>query len=70
MRILRNDGLRKDAGKVAKESFGELGSAGGHKSMARAEIHLEALRDEVNYENNQTLLKWIIRRVEKRAGKK
>jgi len=68
--ILRNDGLRKDAGKVAKESFGELGSAGGHKSMARAEIHLEALKDEVNYENNQTLLKWIIQRVEKRAGKK
>ena len=68
--ILRNDGLRKDAGKVAKESFGELGSAGGHKSMARAEIHLEVLKDEVNYENNQTLLKWIIRRVEKRAGKK
>jgi len=68
--ILRNDGLRKDAGKVAKESFGELGSAGGHKSMARAEMHLEALKDEVNYENNQTLLKWIIQRVEKRAGKK
>jgi hypothetical protein len=38
--------------------------------MARAEIHLEVLKDEVNYENNQTLLKWIIRRVEKRAGKK
>jgi nanoRNase/pAp phosphatase (c-di-AMP/oligoRNAs hydrolase) len=68
--IIRNDGLRKDAGKVAKESFGELGSAGGHKSMARAEIHLEVLKDEVNYENNKTLLKWIIHRVEKRAGKK
>jgi nanoRNase/pAp phosphatase (c-di-AMP/oligoRNAs hydrolase) len=68
--IIRNDGLRKDAGKVAKESFGELGSAGGHKSMARAEIHLKTLKDEVNYENNKTLLKWIIHRVEKRAGKK
>ncbi len=68
--IIRNDGLRKDAGKVAKESFGEFGSAGGHKSMARAEIHLKTLKDKVNYENNQTLLKWIIHRVEKRAGKK
>jgi nanoRNase/pAp phosphatase (c-di-AMP/oligoRNAs hydrolase) len=68
--IFRNDGLRKDAGKAAKESFGELGSAGGHKSMARAEIKLEALKDEINYENNQKLLRWIIRRVEKRAGKK
>jgi nanoRNase/pAp phosphatase (c-di-AMP/oligoRNAs hydrolase) len=68
--IFRNDGLRKDAGKVAKESFGELGSAGGHKSAARAEIPLEALKDEIDYENDKKLLKWIIHRVEKRAGKK
>jgi nanoRNase/pAp phosphatase (c-di-AMP/oligoRNAs hydrolase) len=68
--IFRNDGLRKDAGKVAKESFGEFGSAGGHKSAARAEIPLEALKDEVNYENDEKLLKWIIQRIEKRAGKK
>jgi nanoRNase/pAp phosphatase (c-di-AMP/oligoRNAs hydrolase) len=68
--IFRNDGFRKDAGKVAKKSFGELGSAGGHKSAARAEIPLEALKDEVNYEHNKKLLRWIINRVEKRAGKK
>lgn len=68
--IFRNDGLRKDAGKVAKESFGSIGSAGGHKSAARAEIPLEALKDEVDYENNKKLLIWIINRVEKRAGKK
>ena len=68
--ILRNDGLRKDAGKVAKESFGELGSAGGHKSSARAEIPLEKLKDEIDYENEKKLLRWIINRVEKRAGKK
>lgn len=68
--VFRNDGFRKDAGKVAKKSFGELGSAGGHKSVARAEIPLEALKDEVDYENNKKLLIWIINRVEKRAGKK
>ena len=68
--IFRNDGLRKDAGKVAKESFGSIGSAGGHKSAARAEIPLEALKDEVDYENDKKLLRWIIHRVEKRAGKK
>jgi nanoRNase/pAp phosphatase (c-di-AMP/oligoRNAs hydrolase) len=68
--VFRNDGFRKDAGKVAKKSFGELGSAGGHKSAARAEIPLEALKDEVNYEHNKKLLRWIINRVEKRAGKK
>lgn len=68
--IFRNDGFHKDAGKVAKKSFGELGSAGGHKSAARAEIPLEALKNEIDYENDEKLLKWIINRVEKRAGKK
>ena len=68
--IFRNDGFRKDAGKVAKKSFGELGPAGGHKSAARAEIPLEALKNEIDYENDEKLLKWIINRVEKRAEKK
>ena len=68
--IFRNDGFRKDAGKVARKSFGELGSAGGHKSAARAEIPLEALKNEIDYENDEKLLKWIINRVEKRAEKK
>jgi len=68
--IFRNDGFRKDAGKVARKSFGELGSAGGHKSAARAEIPLESLKNEIDYENDEKLLKWIINRVEKRAGKK
>jgi nanoRNase/pAp phosphatase (c-di-AMP/oligoRNAs hydrolase) len=68
--IFRNDGLRKDAGKVAKESFGAIGSAGGHKGAARAEIPLEMLKNEVNYEDDKKLLRWIIQRIEKRAGKK
>ena len=38
--IFRNDGSRKNAGRVAKESLGCFGSAGGHKTMARAEINL------------------------------
>ncbi len=68
--IFRNDGLRKNAGKVAKESFGEFGSAGGHKGAARAEIPLKTLKDEVDYGDDKKLLRWIIHRVEKRAGKK
>ncbi|MBN2418177.1 MAG: DHH family phosphoesterase [Deltaproteobacteria bacterium] len=38
--IFRNAGFRLDAGKVARKLFGEYGSAGGHKSAARAEIPL------------------------------
>jgi nanoRNase/pAp phosphatase (c-di-AMP/oligoRNAs hydrolase) len=68
--VFRNDGLRKDAGKVAKLSFGQNGSAGGHKSMARAEIPFEALKDIVDYKDDKKLLRWIINKIEKKAGKK
>lgn len=41
--VFRGDGLRRDMGKFAKRLFGDVGSAGGHKSMARAEIPIENL---------------------------
>jgi nanoRNase/pAp phosphatase (c-di-AMP/oligoRNAs hydrolase) len=44
--VIRNDGYRKDAGKLAKSAFGHLGSAGGHRGAARARIPLEILREE------------------------
>jgi nanoRNase/pAp phosphatase (c-di-AMP/oligoRNAs hydrolase) len=42
--IIRNDGYRKDAGKLVSRAFGDLGTAGGHTGAARAEIPLETLR--------------------------
>jgi len=42
--IIRNDGYRKDAGRLATGAFGEFGSAGGHRGAARAEISLDVLR--------------------------
>ncbi len=68
--VFRNNGLCRNAGKVAKESFGNIGSAGGHKSMARAEISIEALNKIADHKNDKKLLKWIINQIEKRAGKK
>jgi nanoRNase/pAp phosphatase (c-di-AMP/oligoRNAs hydrolase) len=68
--IFRNDGIRKNAGNVAKESFGQLGSAGGHKNMARAEMTLSDLAPQVDCKDEKKLLRWLINRVEKRAGKK
>ncbi|MEW6665467.1 MAG: DHH family phosphoesterase [Thermodesulfobacteriota bacterium] len=41
--IFRNAGFRLDAGKVAQRLFGEWGSAGGHKSAARAEVPLQEI---------------------------
>jgi nanoRNase/pAp phosphatase (c-di-AMP/oligoRNAs hydrolase) len=68
--VFRNDGLRKDAGKLAKQNFGQIGSAGGHKSMARAEIPLADLKEVVDYKDDKKFLRWIINKVEKKAGKK
>ncbi len=42
--ILRGDGS-VDIGHAAKRKFGADGSAGGHRTMARAEIPLEAIED-------------------------
>jgi nanoRNase/pAp phosphatase (c-di-AMP/oligoRNAs hydrolase) len=64
--ILRNDGIRKDAGKLAKQSFGRFGSAGGHKSSARAEIQLENLDGTVSKERAK-LADWVIAQIEKRS---
>jgi nanoRNase/pAp phosphatase (c-di-AMP/oligoRNAs hydrolase) len=38
--IFRGDGHRQDVGKRAQLAFGKLGSAGGHRTMGRAEIAL------------------------------
>jgi nanoRNase/pAp phosphatase (c-di-AMP/oligoRNAs hydrolase) len=45
--VIRNDGLRKDAGISAIKAFGRFGSAGGHRSKARAEIPLTQLKKHI-----------------------
>jgi len=68
--IFRNDGIRKNAGKVAKEGFGKLGNAGGHKNMARAEIALNDLKKHVEVRDDEKLSSWIIRMTARRAEPK
>jgi len=65
--IVRNDGIRKDAGKLLQEIFGEMGQAGGHKAMARAEIPLKELEGMVQSTDAQALSRWIIRKLDKRT---
>lgn len=50
--IFRNAGFRLDAGKIAQKLFGEYGSAGGHKSAARAEIPLNNIENELSEDVN------------------
>jgi len=62
--ILRNDGIRKDAGHLAQTSFGEFGSAGGHKTMARAELALAAVGEALDYAHGKRVTAWLINRIE------
>lgn len=44
--IIRYAGFRLHAGQIATRLFGRLGSAGGHKNAARAEIPLSVLKNK------------------------
>jgi len=59
--IFRCDGYRKSAGKLATRIFGSLGSAGGHKDSARAEVPLKKLEIEDKDFNTQTLKRLTMR---------
>lgn len=41
--VIRGSGNRQDAGKIVRRAFGDIGCAGGHRAMARAEIPMEKL---------------------------
>lgn len=43
--IFRGDGLRKDMGRMASQMIGDLGPAGGHRQMARAELPLNRIEN-------------------------
>jgi nanoRNase/pAp phosphatase (c-di-AMP/oligoRNAs hydrolase) len=66
--IFRNDGIRKDAGRNARKSFGRWGSAGGHKNAARAEMPLEAIGDQVDCKDRKKTARWIFNQITRRAG--
>jgi nanoRNase/pAp phosphatase (c-di-AMP/oligoRNAs hydrolase) len=63
--IFRNDGIRKNAGRLAKQMFGKIGSAGGHKSAARAEVPLDNLVCTQNVPHCKKIALWIGHQIEK-----
>ncbi len=65
--IFRSFGFRRNAGKVAEIGFSEIGSAGGHKSMARAEIPLSKLREKIDCQNSKKISNWIINQIKKKG---
>lgn len=62
--IIRNAAPRNNAGKIAEGAFGAVGSAGGHKAMARAEINLETLKSKLNEFDDQHIANYVMRRVQ------
>jgi nanoRNase/pAp phosphatase (c-di-AMP/oligoRNAs hydrolase) len=61
--IFRCDGYRKSAGKLADRIFGSLGSAGGHKGAARAEVPLKNLNLGEKEFTSDTLKRFIMRHI-------
>jgi nanoRNase/pAp phosphatase (c-di-AMP/oligoRNAs hydrolase) len=43
---VRNLGYSKNAGEFARRVFGDIGSAGGHRAMAKAVVPIQAFRDK------------------------
>jgi len=59
--IFRNAGFRLDAGKMAQKLFGQWGSAGGHRSAARAEIPIDEIKSEMK--DGSELKQFVIARI-------
>ncbi len=66
--ILRNAGYRFNVGSLAESAFGDLGAAGGHKTMARAEVPLAAVKRICKETSEEVLSRFVIRRLARAAG--
>jgi nanoRNase/pAp phosphatase (c-di-AMP/oligoRNAs hydrolase) len=64
--IIRNAGFRRHAGKMASKLFGHVGSAGGHKDSARAEIPLRNI--DCESASDEDCRKYIINRIKTVSG--
>jgi len=65
--IFRAVGIRQDMGRLAQAAFKGLGSAGGHKNMARAEIPLASLEPKLLAQPG-ALSRFILRRLALAGG--
>ncbi|HOX98521.1 MAG TPA: hypothetical protein PLJ49_04910, partial [Smithella sp.] len=67
--IFRGDGYRQNCGAIAQKAFGAVGKGGGHRSAARMEIHLSALKEilggELSQKNVERFLFSSLRREQK-----
>jgi nanoRNase/pAp phosphatase (c-di-AMP/oligoRNAs hydrolase) len=62
--IFRCDGYKKNAGTLAQKIYGQLGSAGGHRQSARAEVPLKNLAKQDKDFDTKTLMRLTQRHIE------
>lgn len=58
--VFRCDGHLKHAGKTATAAFSAVGSAGGHRTTARAEVNESALPEDVFFMQNETIELFVL----------
>jgi len=61
--IFRCDGFKKNAGRLAEKTFKEMGSAGGHREAARAEVPLKNLAKGDQEFETKTLMRLTRRHI-------
>jgi nanoRNase/pAp phosphatase (c-di-AMP/oligoRNAs hydrolase) len=64
--VFRSDGFRKHAGKVAEGVFIDYGTAGGHRTMARAELPQDRLKAEAPEMSDVAIENWLLSKLSTR----
>ncbi len=68
--ILRGNGPRVDVGRIARSGFADLGSAGGHRVAARAEIRFADLPETAGGGEAEKLGPWIKKTIQSHLFKR
>ena len=61
--VFRSDGFRAHAGNLAEALFTGYGSAGGHRTMARAELDISLLQAELGEPSDLAIENWLLKRL-------
>jgi nanoRNase/pAp phosphatase (c-di-AMP/oligoRNAs hydrolase) len=61
--VFRSDGFRRHAGKLAEQLFLDYGTAGGHRTMARAELEVARLVAELREPSDVAIEEWLLKRL-------
>lgn len=58
--VFRSNGLNVDIGRVAEKTFAPYGTAGGHRTMARAELDAGRLKEEGVRQDEASIQRWLV----------